>query len=566
MKRKKILAMALFAAVAATAQGQGQGLLGGHVTGNVQLDGQMSSADSTIGAQDVPEKLLLNARADILYTNGDFSAGLRFEMYQNPLLGFDARYKGQGLANYFVAYNGERLSVTAGNFYEQFGSGMILRAYEDRYLGLDNSLFGLNVQYRPVDGITLKALAGKQRIFWDYGDGLVRGVDAEVNLGSLVKAIGESKFRATLGAGFVSKYEDDETVPSAANPEMRLNLPLNVGAASLRADLGYGNWSLQAEYVRKGQDPSAIQRVPFGDKIYGYIYRPGEALLLGLSYSQRGFSASLQAKRIDNMGFKSVRSQSGEMLYINYLPAITKNHTYAFLSMYPYATQVNGEQGLQADVMYKIKKGTLLGGQYGTDVHVNSSVVMGLDTTVTGGAGTDGYEVNGGLGQTLYGDVSVEVAKKLSKNVKATVTYAYQVFNPVVENEPGSLHHNNIVVADVSWKVNKKHSLRFEAEWMGSDSHYDAADPEHSDRRAGDWVMGLVEWNIGTHWFLSASDQYAYNDGTGNYYNLSVGYTRGATRLQVGYGKQREGLLCIGGVCRTVPASNGLTFSLTTSF
>ena len=555
MKRKKILALALFAAVAATAQGQG--LLGGHVTGNVQLDGQMSSADSTIGAQDVPEKLLLNARADILYTNGDFSAGLRFEMYQNPLLGFDARYKGQGLANYFVAYNGERLSVTAGNFYEQFGSGMILRAYEDRYLGLDNSLFGLNVQYRPVDGITLKALAGKQRIFWDYGEGLVRGVDAEVNLGSLVKAIGESKFRATLGAGFVSKYEDDETVPSAANPEMRLNLPLNVGAASLRADLGYGNWSLQAEYVRKGQDPSAMN---------GYIYRPGEALLLGLSYSQRGFSASLQAKRIDNMGFKSVRSQSGEMLYINYLPAITKNHTYAFLSMYPYATQVNGEQGLQADVMYKIKKGTLLGGQYGTDVHVNSSVVMGLDTTVTGGAGTDGYEVNGGLGQTLYGDVSVEVAKKLSKNVKATVTYAYQVFNPVVENEPGSLHHNNIVVADVSWKVNKKHSLRFEAEWMGSDSHYDAADPEHSDRRAGDWVMGLVEWNIGTHWFLSASDQYAYNDGTGNYYNLSVGYTRGATRLQVGYGKQREGLLCIGGVCRTVPASNGLTFSLTTSF
>lgn len=555
MKRKKILALALFAAVAATAQGQG--LLGGHVTGNVQLDGQMSSADSTIGAEDVPEKLLLNARADILYTNGDFSAGLRFEMYQNPLLGFDARYKGQGLANYFVAYNGERLSVTAGNFYEQFGSGMILRAYEDRYLGLDNSLFGLNVQYRPVDGITLKALAGKQRIFWDYGDGLVRGVDAEVNLGSLVKAFGESKFRATLGAGFVSKYEDDETVPSAANPEMRLNLPLNVGAASLRADLGYGNWSLQAEYVRKGQDPSAMN---------GYIYRPGEALLLGLSYSQRGFSASLQAKRIDNMGFKSVRSQSGEMLYINYLPAITKNHTYAFLSMYPYATQVNGEQGLQADVMYKIKKGTLLGGQYGTDVHVNSSVVMGLDTTVTGGAGTDGYEVNGGLGQTLYGDVSVEVAKKLSKNVKATVTYAYQVFNPVVENEPGSLHHNNIVVADVSWKVNKKHSLRFEAEWMGSDSHYDAADPEHSDRRAGDWVMGLVEWNIGTHWFLSASDQYAYNDGTGNYYNLSVGYTRGATRLQVGYGKQREGLLCIGGVCRTVPASNGLTFSLTTSF
>ena len=112
----------------------------------------------------------------------------------------------------------------------------------------------------------------------------------------------------------------------------------------------------------------------------------------------------------------------------------------------------------------------------------------------------------------------------------------------------------------------KKHSMRFEAEWMGSDSYYDASDAHHIDRRSGDWIIGLVEWNIGTHWFVSASDQYAYNDGIGNYYNLSVGYTHGATRLQVGYGKQREGLLCIGGVCRPVPASNGLTFSLTTSF
>ncbi|MBP5545692.1 MAG: hypothetical protein J6X59_00210 [Bacteroidales bacterium] len=553
---KKIFTLALLATLGATLSAQG--IMGGHVTGNVQVDGQMSRADSVIGAQDVPEWLLMNARADILYTNGDFSAGLRFEMYQNPLLGFDARYKGQGLANYFVAYNGEKLSVTAGNFYEQFGSGMILRTYEDRYLGLDNALMGIDVQFRPVEGVTLKAVAGKQKIFWEYApESLVRGVDGEVSLNNVLPFMKDSKFRATLGAGFVSKYEPEEIIPSEANPEYRLNLPLNVGAGSVRADLGYGNWSLQAEYVRKGQDPSAMN---------GYVYHPGEALMLNLIYSQRGFSASLQAKRIDNMGFKSVRSQSGEMLYINYLPAITKNHTYAFLSMYPYATQVNGEQGLQADVMYKFKKGTLLGGEYGTDVHLNSSMVYGLDTTITGGAGTEGYTVNGGLGQTLYGDVSLEVAKKLSKTVKLTTTYAYQVFNPVVENEPGSLHHNHIVVADLLWKVNKKHSLRFEAEWMGSDSHYDANDPAHSDRRAGDWLMGLVEWNIGTNWFLSASDQYAYNDGIGNYYNLSVGYTHGATRLQVGYGKQREGLLCIGGVCRTVPASNGLTFSLTTSF
>ena len=547
------MAAALLSGFAATAQG----ILGGSVTGNVQLDAQMSREDSVIGASDVPEKMLMNARADILYTNGDFSAGLRFEAYQNPLLGFDAQYTGQGLANYFVAYNGKKLSVTAGNFYEQFGTGMILRAYEDRYLGLDNSILGVNLQFRPWNGVTIKALAGKQRVFWGYGQGLVRGIDGEVNLNSVVKSMEESKLRVTLGAGFVSKYEGDESIPSSLNPEHRLNLPLNVGAAAMRADLTYGHWNFVGEYARKGQDPSIMN---------DYIYRLGEALMLNLTYSQRGFSANIQAKHVDNMSYKSERSRTGEMLYINYIPAITKQHTYAFLTMYPYATQVIGEEGLQADVMYKIKKGTLLGGKYGTDLHFNGSVIMALDTTRIGGAGTEGYDAKWlGNGDLYYTDLSMEVAKKLSKTVKLTGTYAYQIFNPVVEGHEPDLYHNHVVIGDLSWRVSKKHSLRFEAEWMGSDSYYDEA-AGHTDRRAGDWVMGLVEWTIGSHWFVSASDQYAYNDGIGNYYNISAGYTEGATRLQIGYGKQREGLLCIGGVCRQVPASNGLTFSLTTSF
>ena len=190
-----------------------QGILGGHVTGNIQLDGQLSHADSLIGASDVPEHLLSNSRADILYTNGNFSAGMRFEAYLNPMLGFNQRYKGMGVPNYFASYQNELISVTAGNFYEQFGSGMILRAYEDRYLGLDNSLRGLNVTLRPFRGITLKALTGYQRIYWNYNtEGLVRGIDGEVNLNSLITSMAESKFRMTLGAGFVSKYQPDELI------------------------------------------------------------------------------------------------------------------------------------------------------------------------------------------------------------------------------------------------------------------------------------------------------------------------------------------------------------------
>ena len=532
-----------------------QGIMGGHVTGNIQFDGQISRQDSTIGASDVPENLLMNARADVLYTNGNFSAGLRFEAYQNPMLGFDPKYTGQGIANYFVSYQGEKLGVTLGHFYEQFGSGMILRTYEDRYLGIDNALFGFSVNYRPVNGVTLKGLVGKQRMFWTMGNGIVRGIDAEVNLNSIIKAMESSKLRVSLGAGFVSKYEDDATVTFPADPNYKLALPLNVGAGSARLDLNYGGFGFQAEYARKGQDPNIMN---------DYIYRKGEALMLNASYSQKGFSANVQAKRVDNMAFKSERGVGREMLYINYIPAITKQHTYAFLSMYPYATQTTGEMGLMGDVMYTIPKGTALGGKYGTDLHLNSAIITGLKTETVGGSGTEGYTSDFfGIGGLYYGDASLEIAHKFSSAVKATCTYGYVVFNPVVEGHEGALHHNNVVVGDVTWKVDKKNVLRFEAEWMGSDSKYTK---EVDDKRAGDWIMGLVEYNFAKNWFVSISDQYAYKDGIGNYYNLSVGYTHNATRLQVGYGKQREGLLCIGGVCRTVPASNGLTVSLTTSF
>ena len=528
-----------------------QGILGGHVTGNIQIDGQTSSRDTLIGANAVEEGLLLNARADILYTNGNFSAGMRFEAYQNPLPGFNIKYKGQGIANYFASYNGSWLSVT---FYEQFGNGMILRAYEDRYLGMDNAILGFKLAVRPVNGLTLKGVFGKQRYYWEWGDGLVRGVDAELNFNSIIKSFAESKTRITIGGGFVSKYEKDEVI-LAENPEYKLNLPHNIGAGSVRLDLSHGGFNLQAEYARKGQDPNVINN---------YIYREGQALFISAGYSQRGLSANIQAKRVDNMCFKSVRSETGEMLYINYIPSITKQHTYAFLSMYPYATQATGEMGLQGDVMYKIKKGTALGGKYGTDLHLNASVITGIETNTIGGRGTEGYSSHFFKPVGLYyADINFEFNKKLSQKLKLALTYGFIRFNPIVEGHEGNIHTNNVVVADLTWKVNPKHVLRFEAEWLASNSVYDRT---VDDKRCGDWLMGLIEYNFTSKFFVSLSDQWCYKDGIGNYYNISLGYTHKATRIQVGYGKQREGIICIGGVCRQVPAANGLTFSLSTSF
>ena len=83
----------------------------------------------------------------------------------------------------------------------------------------------------------------------------------------------------------------------------------------------------------------------------------------------------------------------------------------------------------------------------------------------------------------------------------------------------------------------------------------------------GNWMMGLLECKI-SNYFFSIQDLYNYGNDTQkiHYYSISGGYSRGPHRISMTYGKQRAGLFCVGGVCREVPAANGFTISLTSSF
>ena len=59
----------------------------GDVHGNFQATAQYYLPDSTIGAPNVPEKMLMNGFANIIYTKGKFTAGIRYESYLNTLQG-----------------------------------------------------------------------------------------------------------------------------------------------------------------------------------------------------------------------------------------------------------------------------------------------------------------------------------------------------------------------------------------------------------------------------------------------------------------------------------------------
>jgi len=534
----------------------------GAVHGYFQIDAQYYRPDSLIGAPVVPEKVLSNAFGNITYTKGKLSAGLRYEAYNNVMQGFDQRYKGQGITNRFLRYQDKLLDITIGNIYEQFGSGILFRTYYEPGLLYDNSLDGICIISNPLNGLTVKGLVGKQRNFFAVGPGIVRAFDGELNINEALDSLARNiKTKVIVGGSFVSKYQADQ------NPDF--NLPENVGSYGGRIAISRGGFNLFAEYALKENDPSLANTSIVGTKTY-YSYKNGEAAFISASYATKGLSFLIQAKRIDNMSFRSDRDATLQSLLINFLPATTKQHTYLMPAYSPYATQLTGEVGGMAEIQYKVPKGSLLGGKYGMDITLNASQASLLkqinvnDSTTT----SELYRTNyGDIGGALYHDFFIEVTKKFTKRFKGTFLYSNQFnnINIVQHNTPRGPYKSvlaNIEVVDLTYKYKPNAAIRLEMQGMQRDNK--------DTLNLGSWAVGLLEWTPNSHVFIAAVDQYNYGNPVESlrlhYFYVTAGYTSGPHRITISYGKQRQGIFCVGGVCRVVPASNGVAISITSSF
>jgi hypothetical protein len=525
----------------------------GQVTGNFQSDVQYYLEDTQIGAVAVDEQVLVNSFANFAYTLGKFSAGFRYEGYMNSLLGYPNQggiNDGVGIPYRWAMFTNDNLEITVGNFYEQFGNGLIFRAYEEKMLGVDNALDGFRVKYNLLPGVYLKGVIGKQRYYWETGPGIIRGFDAEIQFNDLVKSLSESAFRIAAGSSFVSKYQEEN------NPIYIL--PNNVGASAGRIDLKYKGFNLISEYAYKINDPSSDN---------SYIYKPGQALLINATYSQKGLGIVLGTKWIDNMSFRSDRNASLTDLTINQLPEISRNHIYTLPAFYPYASQPNGEWGTKADIIYKIAKNTKLGGKYGTTISMNFSRIQEIgktpinDSTPISAPGTLGYNTEFfSIGKELYyQDFNIEISKKWNKKIYTNFSYVNLFYNYDVLR--GVNGHDNvyaqIAIVDVTYKFNNDIALKTEFQGM------------FTKQDEGNWGLGLIELTI-PKWFFTVFDNWNYGNPDSNnrphYLSTGFGYVNGGNRIQLTYGKQREGVMCIGGVCRTVPASNGLSLSISSTF
>lgn len=535
--------------------------------GSVQSDWLVPQDDSNIGTEHSKDAVLTNTYVDLMMQSRYVDAGARLEYLQHPLQGFEKEFKGWGVPNVYVKGKIKGADMTVGSFYEQFGSGFILRTYEERSLGIDNSLNGARIHVDAVKGLNIKALAGVQRRYWDWDmENWVYGADAELNLDAYSHRMQEKGLVWLLGGSWVGKHEPDENV-LVSGTNYRLHLPRNVNSFDARTQLQKGGFGLLAEYAWKDMDPGYDN---------GYTYHRGNAAMLSASYSRKGLSALVQAKRSENMAYRSHRSVNGISAFINNMPTFTYDHTYSLAALYPYATQygtasVPGEWAFQAEAAYSNfpwnkKK---VGRKYASKVKANFSHARGIDfeplvSDLGVTMGSDGYKTSffDMSSDKYYQDVNLQLDQKLGKQWKLNLMYSRQFYNQDIVEGHGGVIKSNIYVGEAKWTINKKLTLRAEAQYL------DVANGHES----GNWVYGLVELSVLPYFMFTVSDQYGrpYVDGVyqdkQHYYNASVTFNHGSHRLLVGYGRTRAGFNCSGGVCRWVPASCGVNASYNYTF
>jgi hypothetical protein len=522
----------------------------GSISGNFRLNADFYDRDSaigTVGKNYDAYKTSANSWFQLFYTNPEmqFDAGIRFDVHLNSILQNPIVPRTfNGIGYWYLRKKIDKLEVTGGYFYEQYGSGIALRAFEERNLGIDNAIFGAKATYDLTDNIKLKGLAGVQKYELGTNQQFIKAINVEVN-----KEINENlSFNA--GASVVNRTLDatsrgavDAIIRQYTNPDDKFNTSYNTVIYQLYNTLTYKNltWYFEGAY----KSPEAVYN-GFNRK---YEERAGTSFLTSLTYTKPKFGVTAQARRTDHFQFmaNSHEASQGDFNKINntrigYIAPINRQNSLRLPARFQIAPQDIGELGTSLDFTYSPFP----------KVAINLSLCM-IDTINI----TDPYY------REAYGDI--EFKKLLGGKLKALFGGQYVYYNQILYQQDGK---KDVVAytffSEASYKISKQKSIRAELQY------------QHAEKELGQSIFALVEFNIAPTWSFSISDLYNFKTNPNyfivenrvphHFYSFFAAYTKGATRLTMGYVKQLQGIVCTGGVCRMEPAFSGIRAQLTTSF
>jgi len=527
----------------------------GTLTGDFQANYNFYQGDSAIGASgELYDKYLNGGEAWLTnrYAHKGFTAFLRVDAFTHSNLYVPGKsFTSFGIGAFAVSKEIGELTITGGYIYDQIGSGVLFRSYEDRGLLIDNALVGMHLRYKPATNITLKAFAGQQKKL-TFGhlneryEPIIKGFNAEGDFDAGKKA------HISPGVGVLNQTLDANTISDLAFRINTQDLSTRfVPRYNMYAFTGYntltvGDFSWYVEGAYKTHEAIADASV-FIDSTGGrydiLADRSGNVQYSTLSYARKGLAINISGKRTENFVMRTYtpKSPSEAQLQgmLNWQPIVARIRPQRLIARYSPIQQVLSEMAAGADV--------LISPNDDLDITLNYTRINTLEDV------------------KLYREVFAELEYRGFEKWLLMAGAQYLNYNQdLYLVRPGAPIVEAVTpFAEATYRFSGKKSLRVEVEYM------------HNKEDYGSWAFALVEFTIAPSWSFAVSDMYITELNPGNlsglttsphYYNAFMAYTKGPHRFTLSYVKQPDGINCTGGVCRYEPAFSGLRLGVTSSW
>ena len=449
-----------------------------------------------------------------------------------------------GLGAWSISKDMKDLSITVGYIYDQIGSGILFRSYEDRGLLIDNALVGIQLKYKLTKNIALKGFTGQQKnneqVVNARYQPVIKGFNAEgdFNAGKVHIIPGVGVLNRTLDATSMASVAAEINAQPLAT---RFEPMYNMYAFTAYNTLTYKGFSWYLEGAYKTHE--AI----FEDS--SLVNKPGNAEYTAINYGMKGLAIGVTAKRTEDF---VMRTSPGQQLLngmLNWQPVVATLRPERLMSRYTPASQDISEMAATANAI------------------VSPNDVTNISLTYS--------HINTLQNQELYREAYGEYYYQGFKSWVIQVGVQYIEYNislyQVRAPDGAPVLYAVTPFTEITYRISDTKSIRAELQYMDTKQDY------------GSWVFALIEYNIAPRWSISVSDMYNtvinknpdnpnYNDANfstekaNNYYNCYVSYSRGANRFSLAYVKQVDGINCSGGVCRYEPAFSGVKATFTSSF
>ncbi len=486
--------------------------------------------DAGLGVTDPEDKFGSNSYLKMDYVKGRISAGLQIEGYMPALYGFEMGQQPDSrklfLASKYIRWENDMFSFHVGDIYDQMGNGLIFRTYEDRNLGFNNSLEGFQTSMNLNNWFTVKGTVGRPRLYTSYADSWVRGATAAVYLNEI---FGWDGILLGLEGNFLNRYESLENGGLVDFASLGMESG-SMNSCSAALNFAWNGLTFKAEYAAKSKDLYSVNATSA---------HKGAAIYSEATYGTGRFSAAAHFRILDHMGTMSSLYGNGTGNSLSYLPALTRQYHYMLANLNPYQVNTRGEWAMQLDLFYTVRKSR---NQYWI-FRANASSA----TTI------DGTQTDNGSKRLLWLDVNADAECHWMKQLKTTFLYSRQQWSPSHGFQEGT-YTSNIFVVDAQYKINSRNTVRGEVQYLQSKDY------------ERDWIAGLAEYTFAPSWSVYATEMYNLGETKKHYYTAGVSWSKGKTRIQLSYGRNRAGYICSGGVCRYSPAYTGVNLLLTSVF